>query len=1168
MSSQQPEEKERFLLKSFGITNWAIDNVKTVLLITVMIVFAGLSAYVGMPKEAFPEMNIPTIYVGVAYPGAGPKVIEDKITRKIEKELNTITGVDKIKSTCIFGYSTTIVEFNFDVTPEQGLRKVKDAVDKARGDKDFPTDLPAEPNVFEMNFSEFPIMNINLSGNYSVDELNEIGEYLEEEIEKIDEISKVEIRGVQKKEVRVEIDKYEAESRMVSFGDIEQAISSENMTMSAGEVKMGGVARNVRIEGEFGNLEQIRNIIVKRDHFNIIRLRDVAKVSFGDEDTSSYARQNRQPVVMLDVIKRSGTNLLDASDKIFRTVSDAKALGRIPSDVSITYTNDQSFKTRDQVSNLENSIIFGVILVVLVLQLFLGLRSAIFVGVAIPLSMFLSFLILSVMGITLNIMVLFSLVLALGMLVDNGIVVIENIYRLSGEGYKMYDAVKYGVGEIALPIISSTATTVAAFIPLAMWPGLMGEFMQYLPITLMIVLSSSLFVALVVNPALAIMLMKTEETRPNFTKQMRNVAITFGLGLLLAIAGKLTLGNLLFTYAVMVLLNHFLLDPATDLMQNKLLPALERFYKNFLLMALVKRPRLIFFSTVAMLFVSFFMVGLFTPKVLFFPENEPAYVNVFIEMPVGTDISRTNEITLQAEAILDSTLSKYKDVYMVSDKQLGDTVVKDTFRLVSSMIAQVGEGTSDPMEGPAMGNTPNKARITISFAEAPYRKGHKTSDIMKEMDKALDGRFPADVRIVVGKDAAGPPQQPPINIELVGDDYDSLIVEAEKMKDFLAGQKVEGVDELKLDVETGKPELPIEVDREIARRMDLSTAQIAMAIRTALFGKDISTYKIGDEDYDINLRYNDAERHHLDALLDQKITFRDMLSGQLVQIPIRTVIKDPVKKSSYSSVKHKNLDKVVTVFSNVSEGFNPNEVVNNLKEKLKGYKVGNNVSWKFTGQQEDQAKEMAFLSNALLIAVFLVFLIIVAQFNSISSPAIIMTSVILSLIGVLLGLVIFQMDFVIIMTMIGIISLAGVVVNNAIVLIDYTVLLINRRREELKTPEDENLPMDEVIKAIAEAGGTRLRPVLLTAITTLLGLIPLAMGININFVTLYSEYNPQFFIGGDNVMFFGPLSWTVIFGLSFATFLTLVIVPIVFLLFYRTKVKIYKRTKWKLLKTY
>jgi multidrug efflux pump len=1168
MSTHENSPEKKGLLKEFFLTNWAINNIKTVLLITAMIVFAGISTYKNMPKEAFPELNIPTIYIGVPYPGAGPKVIEDKITRKIEKEVNTIRGVDKIKSTSIFGYATIIVEFGFDVTPEQALRKVKDAVDKARGDKDFPRDLPAEPNVFEMNFSEFPIMNINLSGNYSVDELTEFGEYLEDEIEKIDEVSKVEIRGVQKKQVSISINKFAAESRMVSFGDIENAITSENMTMSGGEVKMSGIARDVRVEGEFKSLEEIRNIIVKRDYYDIVRLRDVAEVSFGDEDTTSFARQNRKPVVMLDIIKRSGTNLLEASDKIFTTVGEAKAKGRIPSDLELTITNDMSFKTRDQVSSLENNIISGVILVVLVLQLFLGLRSAMFVGLAIPMSMFLSFIILNVMGVTLNIMVLFSLVLALGMLVDNGIVVIENVYRLTSEGFKLFDAVKHGVGEIAMPIISSTATTVAAFIPLALWPGLMGEFMQYLPLTLMIVLSSSLFVALIINPAFAVLLMKVVEERPHLNKVVRNSVIGFGLGLLLFLAGKFTLGNLALTFGVLVLLNYFVLDHATVYFQERLLPSLERRYRAFLEFALIKRPRTIFFGTIGMLFLSFFLVAAFQPKVLFFPENEPAYVNIFIEMPVGTDIRTTNEAALKAEAILDTTLAKYRDVVSVADKPIGDTIVKDTFRLVSSMIAQVGEGTSDPMEGPSMGNTPHKARITVAFCEAPYRQGYRTSEIKKEIEAALEGQFPADVRIVVAKDNAGPPQEPPINIELYGEDYDSLIVEAENMRSYLDLKQVSGVDELKLDVEIGKPELPIEVDREVARRLDVSTAQVAMSIRTALFGKDVSTYKIGDQDYDINLRYQEDYRHDLQALLDQKITFRDMLSGKLVQVPVRTVILPPKNKSSYSAVKHKNTDRVVTIFSNVKEGENPTEVVNELKEHLKNYNVGNNVAWKFTGQQEDMEKEMKFLSSALMVAVFMVFLIIVAQFNSISSPAIIMTSVVLSLIGVLLGLIIFQMDFVIIMTMIGIISLAGVVVNNAIVLIDYTVLLINRRRAELAIPEDENLPMEEIIHCISRAGATRLRPVLLTAITTLLGLIPLAMGINVNFITLYSDFDPQFFIGGDNVMFFGPLSWTVIFGLTFATFLTLVIVPIVFLLIHRMKVGLYKKTKWKLLKTY
>jgi multidrug efflux pump subunit AcrB len=1155
--------KDKKIFKQFALTKAALLNVKTVLLITFIIFVAGISAYRSMPKEAFPELKIPQIYVGIAYPGAGPKVIEDKITRPIEKEINTIVGLDKLTSTSIFGYATIIAEFKFNITPTEALRKVKDAVDKARSDKDFPRDLPAEPNIFEMNFSEFPIMNINLSGNYSIDELNEYAKYLEDAIEELEDISKVEIRGVQKKELRIAIRKHDAEARMVSFQDIENAISSENITMSAGEIKENSTARTVRIEGEFKTVEEVKNIIVKRDYFDIVYLKDVADVSFGDEDTTSYARQlnprthKMESVVMLDVIKRSGTNLLDVSDSIFALLDHAKTSGRLPSDIELTITNDMSFQTRDQVSNLENSIISGVILVVLVLLFFLGLRNALFVGIAIPLSMFMSFMILDLMGITLNIMVLFSLVLALGMLVDNGIIIIENIYRWMDLGYKPFDAVRYAVGEVAWPIISSTATTVAAFVPLALWPGLMGEFMKYLPITLMITLSSSLFVALVINPVLAMLYMRKEKQQTNHKRILRISAITIITGLVLVLSGNIALGNIALAFAIITLINVFLFTPWSHKFQNIMLPRLEEFYSRFLQYALYKKPKTVFFGTFALLFLSIIMVGLFTPKVLFFPENEPNYINIFVELPIGTDIKKTNNIAQKIEYIVDTTLSKYDRVFDFKDN--GDTV-----RLIKSVISQVGEGTSDPMQGPAMGNTPHKARITVTFAESLYRKGHSTSEIMKEITNNLKGKFTADVKIIVDKEQNGPPQQPPINIELVGENYDDMIEEAERMKVFIDSKNIEGIDELRLDVETGKPELPVYPDRGLARRMDVSTYMIAEALRTAIFGKDISTFKIGEEEYDINLRYKEDYRNDLDALLNQKITFRDMLSGQLVQVPVRTVIINPQKTSTYSAVKRKNLNRVVTIFSGVSEGFNPNETVDKIKHELINYKTDKGISFKFTGQMEDQAKEMAFLSKALLIAVFLIFLIIVSQFNSYSSPLIIMFSVLFSLIGVFLGLVFTQMEFVIIMTMIGIISLAGVVVNNAIVLIDYTNLLIKQKRENLQLAENEPLPIHEVMHAIAEAGRTRLRPVLLTAITTLLGLIPLAIGFNFNFITFFASYDANFFIGGDNVQFFGPLSWTVIFGLTFATFLTLVVVPVMYLLLYRVKRWLYNKAGWSI----
>jgi multidrug efflux pump len=1162
-NQNKTNDKERFLLKSFSITNLAITNIKTVLLITFMIAIAGMGAYVSMPKEAFPELNIPEIYVGIAYPGVGPKDIEEKITKKIEKEINTIKGVDKIKSTSMFGYSMVVTTFDFKITPEQALRKVKDAVDKARGDMNFPKDLPAEPNIFEMSFSEFPIMNINLRSDvYSQEEIHEFAKYLEDEIETEvkDEVSKVEIRGVQKKEVKIEVDKSAAESREISFNDIQMAIANNNKNISAGEIKDNGIARSMLVEGEIKDLLDLEDITVKVENGKTTKLKDIAKVSFGAEDTSSYAREFMQPVVMVDVIKRSGTNLLDAAAKTKAVIEKAYEENRIPKEVKYTITNDMSFKTQDQVANLENSIIFGVILVVLILQLFLGLRSALFVGIAIPMSMFMSFYILDTMGITLNIMVLFSLVLALGMLVDNGIVVVENIYRQLDDGMSMFDAVKYGVGEIAWPIISSTATTVAAFIPLMMWPGIMGEFMQYLPLTLMVVLTCSLFVALVINPVLAIIFMKKDETRQAAKRAWMKFLIASVLGLALVLSGSMTIGNLALFWAIFVIFNHYVMSPGTDFFQMKLLPAVENGYRKFLIGGLSKHPGKILGGSFLLLILSFIIMGVASPKILFFPDNQPAYVNVFIELPIGTDISATNRIAKDAEKkIYDHLMKKYKDAVFTNKH--------DTVPLINSIITQVGEGTSDPMAGPQMGNTPHKARITVAFAEAPYRGKYLTSTIMKEIDSLLEGKYEADVQIIVDKDAAGPPQEPPINIELYGDDYDTLIAEAEKMLIHLNSFNVPGIEKLRLDVETGKPELPIYTNRGMTGLMDVSPAQIGMALRTSLFGADVSTFKIGDEEYDINVRYKDSTRKDIDALLSQKITFRNM-KGQIVQVPINTLIDKPVRTSTYSAVKHKRLDKVVTIYSKNEEGTNANEIVEILKGKMKDYRPGNGVTFKFTGQMEEQAKEMGFLSKALLIAVFLVFLIIVSQFNSISSPAVIMTSVVLSLIGVLLGLVIFRMDFVIIMTMIGIISLAGVVVNNAIVLVDFVILQLNRKREEMKLKDDEFLPMNAVIQGIADAGAMRLRPVLLTAITTLLGLIPLALGININFITLLSDYDPQFFIGGDNVMFFGPLSWTVIFGLTFATFLTLVVVPVTYLLIFRLKRFIYNKTKWGLLKSF
>lgn len=1143
--------------KGFGLTTLAVKNAKTVFLIAIVIIIGGLGAYQTMPKENFPELKIPEIYIGIAKPGSSPKYMSEKISTAIEKEIGGIKLVDEINSNSVHGYTTIRVKFDFKMPVDEALGKVKDAVDQARTKSDFPK-LPTEPNIFELDPSQMPILNINLRSENAV-VLKGVAEDLEKKIEELAEISEVDIRGLPEQEMRIEVDPIKAQSVNVTIDDIENAVKAENQTIPGGEILIDDIRKTIRIEGEYKNAEELRKTVIKQDEFMPVHLEDVANVFFGNSDTTSFAREFGTSVVMLDIKKQGGENLLEASSKINDIIEESKKDGTIPKSVDISLTNDQSNVTRDMVSNLENSIIFGIILVVGVLLFFLGLRNALFVGIAIPLSMLMSFLILNSMGITLNVMVLFSLVLALGMLVDNGIVIVENIYRYMDEGHSSYKAVIDGVGEVAWPIISSTATTVAAFIPLALWPGIIGEFMKFLPMTLMIVLASSLFVALVINPVLAVTYMKVQQVKPNRAKVFLYSLLFVAIGIFFIFFNWISIGNLSVFVGILLLVNLFIFLPGTEIFQDKFLPRLERIYERFLRFAIIgKRPIIFLSGTIGLLFGSIVLFATFPPKVEFFPNNEPQYVNIFISHPIGTDISVTNETTLAIEKDLNEILNEYMD----ADDTTG---IPEDQRLIKSIISQVGEGTSDPAQGVSMGNTPHKARITVNFAEFQYRRGIKTSDVLKKIQSGLRGKYTADIEITAAKNEQGPPQGAPINIEVTGrGDYSQLISESEKIRTYLDRKNVKGVEKLKLNVDANRPEIPIKVDRDQIRKLNASTYQVGMALRKSLLGQDVSTYTTDGETHDIVIRFDNSNRNNINSLLDQRMIFRNN-KGKLMNIPIRSVIENPKESNSYSAVIRKDQIPQVSITSNVTEGYNANEVVKKLKAEMLEYeKEGNlskDVNYRFAGQQDEQAKEMAFLSKALLIALFLVLLIIVSQFNSYSAPTVILLSVVLSLIGVFLGLVISRQNFVVIMTMIGIISLAGVVVNNAIVLIDYTNSLRKRRREELGLKDHELLSNEDLLDCTIQGGKTRLRPVLLTAITTVLGLIPLAIGFNIDFFGLFASYNPNIFLGGDNNMFFAPMAWTIIYGLTFATFLTLIILPSVYLLAYKFKVWIYQKLK-------
>ena len=1134
--------------KEFKISSWAIDNRMTVYVIVAIIMVGGLISYYSMPRESFPEIIETKIYISSINPGNSAEDVEKFITEPLEEEFNNVAGIKEISSTTLQDYSLIIVEFDEDESPDVAKQLIKDKVDLVKAETTWPTmdnGAKVEPNVFALNITEeMPILNINLTGDYTVQQLKKYAEYLQDRIEILPQIKEATIRGAEDMEIEIALDVYKMTASKVSFNDVVNAVSAENRTISGGNIISNSVQKNIRIIGEIEDPRELEDVVVKRDGGNIF-LKDIAEIKFQEKDPTTYAREYGDPVIMLDIKKRAGKNMIEAVEEIKKIVEKEKE-EYFPENIEISLTNDQSIKTQNQVDDLVNNIIFGVILVVVVLMFFLGFRNALFVGFAIPLSMFLSFIILSGMGLTLNTMVLFALVMGLGMLVDNGIVVVENVYSLMDQGIPRLKAAKQGVGEIAWPIIASTATTLAAFFPLGLWPGTIGKFMMIFPMTLSVVLGSSLFVALIINAMLTSRFMQTEEKEFTKPKLIRFSGILGGVGLILVILGYVMntgafrgIGNLMLFTAIMLWIYKYFLSRGVDYFQFKALKKMENSYERTLKFALVKKKAYyFFFGTLGLLIFSFVLVGLVQPNVLFFPENQPNQIITYIEFPEGTDIARTNELTKQVEAQVFEVIKKYED-------ENGYNF------MVESAISQVGLGAGNPQtDGGQQSDMPHKGKITLSMREFNDRRGVKSSDVLSEVRDAVRD-FPG-ASIIVEKDAAGPPSGYPINIELKGENYDEMLAEAEEIRNYIRELNIAGIEELKLDVNKSKSELDVRVDRRKAGQLGVSTSTVGQTLRRAIYGEEVSTFKDGTDDYEINVRFNEDLRYNENALFNQPVTFRNN-SGELVQVPISSVIeKNSV--TAFNSIKRRDLKRVITLYSNVLEGYNGNAIVEQLKMSLNSYDLPKNMTVAFTGEQEKQAENMNFLLKALLIALGGILLILVAQFNSLSKPVIILMAVLLSLAGVFLGMVIFQMDFIIIMTMMGIISLAGIVVNNAIVLIDYTQLLIDRKKDMLGYEPEDLLTREEYFEVIVAGGKSRLRPVLLTAITTVLGLIPLAVGLNIDFFSLFIDYDPKIYVGGDNVKFWGPLAWTVIFGLVFATFLTLVVVPVMFYLVNRMKV--------------
>ncbi len=1148
-------KQQKNINKEFKLSSWAIDNPSVVYVMIGIFFFLGLSAYFDMPREDFPEIKETKIYISTPYPGNTAEDIERLITDPLEDKLKNISNVVEITSTSQEDYAIITVEFDEDISVEAAKQKVKDEVDSEKASEDWPTfnGAKVEPNVFDLNLSEeIAIMNINLTGDYPVEKLKDYGEYLEDLIEDLPQIKKVDIRGAQEKEVEIAVDVYKMMASKVSFNDILQAIGNGNMTLSAGNLVNSGQRRTIRIIGEIETPEALENFIIKSEN-GAVYLRDVANITFKDKEKTTYARKEGQSVVMLEVKKRAGKNMIQAADEIKMIVAQAQD-NYFPKDLEVVITNDSSSRTLNQVDDLVNNIVFGILLVVTVLMFFLGFRNALFVGFAIPMSMFMSFVVLSLLGYTLNTMILFGLIMGLGMLVDNGIVVVENVYRLMSEGVPRVQAAKQGISEIAFPIIISTATTVAAFVPLGLWPGIFGQFMIYFPITLSVVLGSSLFVAIFMNSMLVSKFMEVGDKELSRKQLIRISLILGGFGLFILVFGGAMrgLGTLMILTAALFWAYKYGIKRWANKFQAGSLVRFENWYERQLKRALTGKNVYWYFGSTVLLLLSAFMffgmsVGAGRTNIEFFPNNTPNQIIVYIEYPQGTDIEKTNTITKDIEKRVAEVLN--------APEQLD----KGYNFLVEASVSQVGEGAGNPQtDGGSSAEMPHRGKITASMREFKYRRGMDTEVLRKQVQETLKGVYPG-VAISVEKDENGPPAGYPINIELEGSDYDALILSAEKMRNYINTKNIPGIAELKIDVNKGKPAMIVRVDREKAGTLGVAVGQVGMQLRRSLFGEKAGVYKEDGEDYDINVRFKEDLRYNKSALFNQNIIFRDQATGRIKEIPV-SAVSTQKNTAAFSAIKHRDSKRVVTIYSGLEPGFTDAQaIVNEIQAQMQNYHaIPEDIRIDYTGQIEEQNKQMAFLMGAFFSGLGLIMLLLIFQFGGISKPLIIMIAIFLSFIGVFYGLILTGWSFVIMMTMVGIISLAGIVVNNGVVLLDYTQLLIDRFKVQHGIEDNQLLSQPDVKSVIIKAGKARLRPVVLTAITTVLGLIPLAIGLNIDFFSLFTSLDPKIYIGGDNVIFWGPLAWTVIFGLIVATFLTLIIVPVLFFISYRIKIGLYK----------
>src|SRR5579862_1376678 len=1121
-------------IKEFGPTSWAIRNKTSIYLVMVFMSIAGIFQFINTPKEQFPDIVIPTIYVSTTYVGNSPKDIENLVTRPIEKQIKAITGakINKLTSTSVQDYSAITVEFETDVKTDVALEKVKDAVDKSK--TDLPTDLTTQPDVLEVSFSDFPIMYVNVSGNYDGQHLKKFADDLKDKLEDLSQINRVDEVGAPEREFQINVDNYKMQSANITFNDIANAVAGENVDITGGLIQVGNMKRTLQLKGQFHTAADIAQVVLRNTSGAPIYLKDIAEIKDTSKQSESYARLLGKNVITLNIIKRSGENLIETSDTVKGVVKAMQE--QLPRDLHLVITGDQSTNTRSSFKDLVNSIVIGFILVLLILMFFMGVTNAFFVALSVPLSMFLAFVFLPAAGliigadVTLNFMVLFALLFGLGIIVDDAIVVIENTHRIFMQGQGTLSSTmsaRMAAGEVFIPVLSGTLTTLAPFFPLLFWPGIIGKFMIYLPAMLIFTLSASLIVAFIMNPVFAVDFMNRSEgagakKSDIFKKPL--FWIFLSAGVLLDLGHQAFFGNLLILLAILMVLNKFIFDGLIHAFQDKALPWIMGHYENLLRWALKGwKPFWLLVATFGLLVFSVMFIGIRSVPVVFFPKGDPNFIYVYLKLPIGTNVDYTDSITHDLENRV------YKVLGMDPDHGKGNP-------LVESVISNVAIGANDPNSGDRSTH-PELGRVQVSFVEYEQRNEKSTRPYLDSIRAAMKGIPGAAVS--VDQEQNGPPTDPPINIEVASDNFDNLTKTGVELKNYLDSLQIPGIEELKMDVDLTNPEITLKVNRERAMIEGISTQQIGIQIRTALFGRELSKIKENKDEYKIQLRNNELQRNNLSDLLNMRVYFRDLATGGFKNIPISNLVTVDYT-STYGSIKRKSQKRMITLFSNVLNGYTPTAVNSDIKKAIEAFHgKADDVTITQTGEGKQQAETGAFLFKALIIALMLILFILVLQFNSISKPVIILTEIIFSLIGVLLGFGISKMEISVVMTGLGIVGLAGIVVKNGILVIEFADELHSRGLR--------------IREAIIQAGKTRIIPVMLTALAAILALIPLGIGLNINFVTLIANLDPHIFFGGFSAVFWKPLAWTIIFGLAFAFFMTLIIVPSMYLIALRLK---------------